>query len=754
MTRKTEKTNIDVSKTGRFYRGTFILVVFCLSSVIFAGDWVHWRGKQQNGTSGEKGLPSTWSQDGENLLWKVPVGCRSTPLIYNGRVFMISRVGEGPMQQERVVALDLDTGKMVWEHRFNVFLTDIVFHRLGWANLAIDPDTGYVYAHGVQGLMFCFDQDGKIIWKRSLTEELGRISGYGGRTHSPVIEGDQVIISSLTSSWGEHGPGAHRFFGMDKRTGEILWIAAAGEKPLDTTYSVPVIATLDDRRVMFTGLADGSIAALEPLTGETIWRFPLSMRGIMSSVIYEDGRVYAVHGNTNINSNIMGRLVCLDARTGKEIWQVDALAGQYSSPVLHDGLLYVPNNAANLHCVDVDTGEVLWVHNYGNEAKGSPVYADGKLYVGDVPGAWKILEVNRSGCKLLSEQTFTEPSGAPDEVYASAAVGHGRVILSTLNQTFCISKKAPAYRTDSEPMILGPVKPLQAGKTVRLQIEPAETFLAPGKAVKFTVEGFDERGNPTGPVKANYSVNDLKGTIAPDGTFTAKGDRIQAGHIVATYGTLSSAARVRIVPPLPYEENFENLEIGEAPPGWITSKVKSQVSEFEGQKVLRKLAERPSPPFARLRGYIMPPIPAGYTIQSDILGQSKKNRFLPDMGLINSRYLMILTGTSERTRKLRLVAWSPVPRLIREIEFPWQADTWYTARFSYDKTDSKGIVKAKVWQRGESEPDDWTLTMEDPCPHVGGSPGLYAYSVGITSSSKGTEVLFDNVSITPNNETE
>ncbi|MHC5181503.1 MAG: outer membrane protein assembly factor BamB family protein [Planctomycetota bacterium] len=711
----------QIDKLGRCY---FILIAFCLSSVIFAGDWVQWRGSLQNGTSDETGLPSTWSQEGENLLWRIPVGCRSTPLIYNDRVFMISRVGEGPMQQERVVALDLDTGKTIWEHRFNVFLTDIVFHRLGWANLAIDPETGYIYAHGVQGLMFCYDQEGKIIWERSLTEELGRISGYGGRTHSPVIEGDQVVISSLTSSWGEHGPGAHRFFGMDKRTGEILWISAAGEKPLDTTYSVPVLTTMDGMRVMFTGLADGSIAALKTSTGETIWRFPLSARGIMSSVIYDDGRIYAVHGDTNVNSNIMGRLVCLDARTGKEIWQVDALAGQYSSPVLHDGLLYVANNAANLHCVDAKTGEVLWVYNYGNEAKGSPVYADGKLYVGDVPGAWRILEVNRSGCQQLNEQTFTEPSGAPDEVYASAAVGQGRVILSTLNQTFCISTKKQTYRTANKPMVLGSSGPMQAGNTVRIQIEPAETFLAPGETVKFRAKGFDNRGNSTGLVKAEFTVKDLEGTLAPDGTFTAKGKRIQAGHITATEGILKSSARVRIVPPLPYEENFDQCQIGLPPAGWITSKLKSQVSEYEGQKVLRKLAERPSPPFARLRGYIMPPIPAGYTIQSDILGESKKNRFLPDMGLINSRYLLILTGTSERTRKLRLVAWSPVPRLMREIEFPWEPDTWYTAKLSYDKTDNQGIVKAKVWQRGTPEPDDWTLTMQDLSPHLGGSPGL------------------------------
>ena len=165
------------------------------------GGWPHWRGPDQNGNSPEQGLPSDWSQEGKNLMWKAEAGCRSTPLILNDRVYMINRVRDGERMQERVMALDLDTGEAVWEHRFNVFLTDIVFHRLGWANLAGDPETGYIYAHGVQGLMFCFDKDGEIIWSRSLTEELGRISGYGGRTYSPIIEGDMVIISSLTSGW-------------------------------------------------------------------------------------------------------------------------------------------------------------------------------------------------------------------------------------------------------------------------------------------------------------------------------------------------------------------------------------------------------------------------------------------------------------------------------------------------------------------------------------------------------------------------
>jgi outer membrane protein assembly factor BamB len=717
----------------------------------FAGDWPHWRGPMQTGASLEAELPETWTQEGENLLWHAPVGTRSAPVVLNDRVYVLGRSGKGERRQERLSALDLDTGEMVWEHRFNAFLTDVVYHRLGWANPIADPETGYVYCHGVQGLLFCFDRDGGVVWSRSLTEEFGRISGYGGRTHSPIIEGDLLIISSLTSGWGPHGKGAHRFWGMDKLSGEVRWIAAAGGKALDTTYAVPVVTTLDGARVMLTGLGDGSVAALRPRTGEVLWTYALSKRGIMASVVYADGKVYAVHGATNVDDARTGRLVCLDARSGQEVWRVNGLAAQYASPAIHDGMLYAPDDAGNLHGVDALTGNVCWTFNYGNEGKGSAVYADGKVYIGEVAGAWHILKVSRKGCSRLGVQRFTARGGSPDEIYATAAVAHGRVLMATMNNIYCISTKPADYRAESAAVTLGPAEAIEGGPLARIQLEPAETWLAPGATARFRARGFDALGTATGPCEgAQFSLQGLEGSVAKDGTFSARGDRIQAGLVTARRGDKQASARVRVIPPLPYKEDFEGLTEGVPPPGWITSKLKAVVSGHDGGKVLRKLAARPSPPFARLRCYVMPPISTGYTVASDMLGVSKKNRFLPDMGLINSRYILVLTGTTERTRRLRLVSWAPLPRIIREIEYPWDGDTWYRAKLSVDIGDRGGEVRAKVWPRGENEPVDWMLTLIDPVPNPAGSPGLYAYSVAITEKSQGTEVLFDNVEIISN----
>ena len=52
----------------------------------WSGDWTYWRGARQNGTSTETGLVSTWSPEGENLIWKAEFIGRSTPVVVDGMV--------------------------------------------------------------------------------------------------------------------------------------------------------------------------------------------------------------------------------------------------------------------------------------------------------------------------------------------------------------------------------------------------------------------------------------------------------------------------------------------------------------------------------------------------------------------------------------------------------------------------------------------------------------------------------------------
>src|SRR4029079_9376727 len=113
------------------------------------GDWPEARGRSRDGISKETGLVEKWALNGENFLWRAPYGGRSAPVVMGNRVYVQNPSGHGPELQERVMALDADTGKVVWEYKFYIFQSDVPPHRVGWASPAADPETGNIYALGV-----------------------------------------------------------------------------------------------------------------------------------------------------------------------------------------------------------------------------------------------------------------------------------------------------------------------------------------------------------------------------------------------------------------------------------------------------------------------------------------------------------------------------------------------------------------------------------------------------------------------------
>ena len=71
-----------VSQNLLFKSRLFICcVLVAVSMSAMANDWPTWRGPNQDGTSAETGLISSWSVEGENLLWEAEFIGRSTPII-------------------------------------------------------------------------------------------------------------------------------------------------------------------------------------------------------------------------------------------------------------------------------------------------------------------------------------------------------------------------------------------------------------------------------------------------------------------------------------------------------------------------------------------------------------------------------------------------------------------------------------------------------------------------------------------------
>jgi len=107
------------------------------------------------------------------------------------RVYVQNPSGRGPSLQERVMALEADTGKVVWEYKFNIFQSDVPAHRVGWASPAADPETGNVYAFSVGAQAIALNKDGKLLW----TDRLARST----RPSRPTAAGR--CPRSSTATW-------------------------------------------------------------------------------------------------------------------------------------------------------------------------------------------------------------------------------------------------------------------------------------------------------------------------------------------------------------------------------------------------------------------------------------------------------------------------------------------------------------------------------------------------------------------------
>lgn len=751
-------------RIGRGFPGGITLLavaILCLHLVAYAEDWPGWRGPNQNGVSAERGLVTSWTPDGAGQIWHAEVTVRSTPVIVNGRVYVIGRTGEGITEQEVVACLDAGTGELLWEDRFNVYHTTIPFNRVGWASLAADPETGNIYAHGVQGVFTCYTGDGDIVWRHSLTEEFRRISGYGGRTHTPFLDGDLVIISYLNGSWGSQAIPRHRYFAFDKRSGEVVWTSTPGGKPLDTTYSVPVVAEIGGQRLLIAGNADGGVYAMKVNTGEKVWGFKLSKRGINGSVVVEGDRVYAAHGEENLDNTAMGRLVCIDG-TGMgdvtethEVWRYDEQLFAYTSPVVHEGRIYIVDNSAKLHGLDAATGAVHWVQSMGTVGKGSPVWADGMIYATSVNGGFVILKPGDTSCEVLDKDKITMSDGGHAEIYGSPAIAYGRVYLAAESGVYCLGDPEAAFEVGQGAGAVERGVTADAGGAAHIQVVPAEVLLAPGEKQALEVRVFDDRGRLLGVVgdggahgiKAAdlaWSIEALDGSIeAATGEFlVGESAADQVGTLTAVVdgsgGELRSTVRVRVLGRSSWAEDFEGMSTDKgkdrAHAHWIGAGGKFFVRDQEGSRVLMK-TEAPRG-LQRSDVYIGPPDLSGYTVQADLMGvKRKRNR--PDMGLIAQRYTLDMQGNHQR---LQIRTWAAALRMAKTVDFPWEMEVWYTAKMRVDIEGGKAIVRGKVWRRDEAEPAQWTITAEDPLPNGEGSPGIYGYSAG--------DIYYDNIRVT------
>ena len=742
-----------------------------------ARGWLNSRGPQQTGVSFEKNLPDKLAL--KDALWTADFPGQSTPVVADGKLYIMGYRGDGPDLQEGVTCFDAETGKKLWDQRYNDFLSDTIYLRYATSSPTVDEETGNVYMQGTQGILAAFTGDGKLLWIHSLMEEFGRLTFPNSRTASPLIDRDLVITRGITANWGAQGPAADRFYAFDKRTGYPVWASSPGDRPKDNSYSHPYLGWLGGKRVFYSATGDGSVVCVNARTGDPLWRVTLFKAGINATVVvHHNDKVIAVYG-TPYEPGQMVALKILDVaptnaaagpvvleRSKVELW-ADDLSTSASSPILAGDTVYLVTEKGDLCAVDANTGNVLWKLRLGVEERNAcPLFADGKLYVPMLDDPATKADSGEAGTR--GAFYIIRPGDKPEilthialdgRCFGTPTAYNGKVYIQTTRHLYCFGKKGDNPGLPPEPP---PEKWPAPGPAKSLQVIPSEVALRPGHTAVLRARSIDANGFAVEEVREPGSLkwasyipptarvrSTMKASFNAEGQLTAANETVpSAGAFEATLGALKGYIRGRVLPYPPLSQDFESFTLSETnaadsaafaypPLPWIGARFKFDVREKDGSKVMAKTIENRF--FQRATVFMGAPDAKNYTIEADVMSEGNRRK-MSEVGIINQRYLVVLKGNDQK-----LEIDSNLERLRVTEDFKWQPNAWYRLKARVDiAADSSGVVRAKAWKKGDPEPENWTLEVPHQTAHQSGSPGLFGFS------PQDMRVYIDNVSVTPN----
>jgi outer membrane protein assembly factor BamB len=432
-------------------------------------------------------LPARIGPD-RNVLWKtaLPSG-HSSPVVHGSRIYLTAVRDKTLL----TLALDRDTGKVLWEARAPHEAREKI-HAIGSQAQPTPATDGtcVISFFGSSGLL-CYDTDGKLRWHRPM----GPFKNEFGAGSSPLLVGDRVIVGqdndegsflmALDKSTGrelwevdrsespvsfaspvvlEHGghkqvvkAGTLRVVAYDLETGTEVWTVRGMSRVMNMTPSVGPDGTLSA-----TGWAAGGDAGerfdVAPFA-DMIARHDANKNGTLELDEMPDGplkerfaqidrdkdnhitaREY--EGMRHIFDAARNRVVAIrpggrgDVTATHVLWEQTRDLPVIPSPLFYKGLLFVPKDGGILTALDARTGEVVRrdrVPASGNFYS-SPVGGDGKVYLLSQRGDVVVVSAERQW-RVLSRDRFDE------EVFATPALVDGRIYLRTTGHLYCFADK-------------------------------------------------------------------------------------------------------------------------------------------------------------------------------------------------------------------------------------------------------------------------------------------------------------------------
>lgn len=441
------------TETARTLRSCLLAFVLLASPVAAGANWPQWRGPEGSGVSAEKNLPQEWS-DTKNVRWKTPIEGKghSSPIVWGKQVFLTTAtegavvpgakaaphmmrgevwvhpdsMGANRKHAFKVVSLDRDTGRVLWERTaWEGTPYDDRHRKSSYAASTPATDGKMVYAYfGTEGL-YAYDFAGKLAWKF----DLGKLATVGmGTGTSPVLHQNVVIVQA------DEEDGKQSFIiALDKRTGKQVWKTP---RKVEVSWATPILINTGKRTELVTS-GNQSIVSYDPLTGKELWRSKGVESNAIPSPVAARDMVFVTAGFPAkvayaIRLGGSGELPATDIA-----WKYAKGTAYVPSPILYGEHLYLMSDKGILTCLDARTGEIKYDGGrvpVPSTFTASPVAFDGQILLTSEDGDTFFI---KAGAK--HEVLRTNSIGEP--VYASPAIADGKIFIRGEKHLYCIEKQ-------------------------------------------------------------------------------------------------------------------------------------------------------------------------------------------------------------------------------------------------------------------------------------------------------------------------
>ena len=373
----------------------------------------------------EKGLLQDWPEGGPKKLWTV----NDAGLGYSGVTVQAgSLYTMGAFdKKEMLLAYNSSSGKKLWEVHVGELLTN------GWGDgprMSPTISNGKIYALGARGNLLCvLAKNGKLVWKKSLVDDLGgKVPGWG-YTESVLVDEGKVICTP----GGKDGAIA----ALDADSGRTIWRTKSFTD--GAQYSSP-ISIMHQGKKQYVQLVMKNIVGIDPGNGSVLWKSKWPGKvAVIPTPIFSNGHVYVTSGY-----GVGCKLVKLGDNYPTNVYENKVMKNHHGGVIKVGEHLYGYSDGVGWACQDFKTGELIWNEKKAL-GKGAIAYADNRLYCqGEGDGRLILIDASPTGWKTHGEFTIspqTKKRNPKGRIWTHPVICDGKLYLRDQEYILCYDIK-------------------------------------------------------------------------------------------------------------------------------------------------------------------------------------------------------------------------------------------------------------------------------------------------------------------------